>query len=250
MSDSSNAAEINALHKTAEQKLPLPSNASKNDMFAVVIGINEYFGIQTLDGAVNDARAIKELLVNDLHVPLHNIVLLEDGAATRAKILSTLQTHFCDNSDIPDDGKATMLLYFAGHGSRVDAPEKILAPEGRIEMLCPVDYKTKNAGGEEVQAIPDYVLGRLLGEVAANKSRNIIVILDCCHSGGMDRDVDKTARSVRSDSYTPVDLDRHLWQDKGEAVSYRKRVVVAMRLASGLRRRREGARVHETRWDS
>ncbi|KAF7374429.1 hypothetical protein MSAN_00327000 [Mycena sanguinolenta] len=223
MSDSSNGAEINSLHKTTQTELPPASNNSKNDMFAVVIGINEYLGIQTLDGAVNDARAIKELLVNDLHVPLHNIVLLEDGAATRAKILSSLQTHFLDNPDIPDDGKATILLYFAGHGSRVDAPEVILAPEGRIEMLCPVDYKTKNAGGGEVQAIPDYVLGRLLGEVAANKSRNIIVILDCCHSGGMDRDVDKTVRSVRSDSYTPVDLDRHLWQDKGEAVSYRRR---------------------------
>ncbi|KAF7354735.1 CASPASE-P20 domain-containing protein [Mycena sanguinolenta] len=163
----------------------------------------------------------KKFLVDDLHVPLRNIVLLEDGAATRAKILSTLQTHLRDNPDTPDHGKATILLYFAGHGSRVDAPEAILAPEGRIEMLCPVDYKMKNAGGKVVQAIPDYVLNRLLGQIAEKKSQNIILILDCCHSGGMDRDVDKTARSVRSDSYIPVDLDRQIWQGKGEAVSYR-----------------------------
>ncbi|KAJ6455363.1 caspase domain-containing protein [Mycena sanguinolenta] len=221
MSDSSNGAETNSLHETTQPKLPSPSNNSGNDVFAVVIGINEYVEILTLDGAVNDARAVKNLLADDLHVPLRNIVLLEDGAATRAKILSTIQTHLRDNPDIPDNGQATIVLYFAGHGSRVDAPKDILAPDGRIEMLCPVDYKTTNAAGEEVQAIPDYVLNRILGEIAGKKSRNIIVILDCCHSGGMDRDVDKTARSVRSDSYILVDSDNHIWQEKGGAVPYR-----------------------------
>ncbi|KAF7354732.1 ICE-like protease (Caspase) p20 domain protein [Mycena sanguinolenta] len=238
MSDSTNGVEINSLHEATLEKLPPPSNNSRTNMFAAVIGINEYTEILPLDGAVNDARAVKKFLVDDLHVPLHHIVLLEDGAATRAKILSTLQTHFLDNPDIPDNGKATMVLYFAGHGSRIDAPEAILAPEGRIEMLCPVDYKTKDAAGEEIQAIPDYVLSRFLGEIVEKKSRNIIVILDCCHSGafctalcalldfttgGMDRDVDKTARSVRSDSYIPVDLDRRIWQDKGGAVPYREK---------------------------
>ncbi|KAJ6455384.1 caspase domain-containing protein [Mycena sanguinolenta] len=220
MADSSNGAEINSLHQTTQPKLSPPSNDSRNNIFAVVIGINEYPEIPALDGAVNDARAIKELLVNDLHVPHRNIVLLEDAAATRAKILSTIQTHFRDNPDIPDNGKATIVLYFAGHGSRVDAPEDILAPEGRIELLCPVDYKTTNAAGEEVQAIPDYLLSRLLGEIVEKKSKNIIVILDCCHSGGMDRDVDKTARSVRSDSYIPVEQDHHIWHDKSGAVPY------------------------------
>ncbi|KAF7354737.1 putative WD repeat-containing protein C2E1P5.05 [Mycena sanguinolenta] len=225
MSDSTNGAEINSLHEATLEKLPASPNNSGNNIFAAVIGINEmypkYTEILPLDGAVNDARAVKTFFVDDLDVPPRNIVLLEDGAATRVKILSTLQTHFLDNRDIPDNGKATILLYFAGHGSRVDAPEAILAPEGRIEMLCPVDYKTKNAAGEEVQAIPDYVLSRLLGEIAEKKGGNIIVILDCCHSGGMDRDVDKTARSVRSESYIPVDLDRQIWQGKGEAVPYR-----------------------------
>ncbi|KAJ6455382.1 caspase domain-containing protein [Mycena sanguinolenta] len=223
MSDSSNGAELNSLHETTQPKPRPQADNSKDDIFAVVIGINEYVEILTLDGAVNDARAVEKFLVDDLYVPHRNIVLLEDGAATRANILSTLQTHLRDNPDIPDDGKATIVLYFAGHGSRVDAPEAILAPDGRIEMLCPVDYKTTNAAAEEVQAIPDYVLSRLLREIAEKKSQNIIVILDCCHSGGMDRDVDKKARSVRSDSYIPVDLDRHIWQDKGGPVPYRKK---------------------------
>ncbi|KAJ7202965.1 hypothetical protein B0H12DRAFT_1243902 [Mycena haematopus] len=51
-----------------------------------------------------------------------------------------------------------------------------------------------------------------------------LVILDCCHSGGMDRDVGKTARSVAGDSRSiPVGLDRHLWQGEGKAVPYRRK---------------------------
>ncbi|KAF7354749.1 hypothetical protein MSAN_01389000 [Mycena sanguinolenta] len=203
---------------------PLASSISTNT-FALIIGINEYIKNSPLDGAVNDARAFKKLLVKDLHVPLENIAHLEDAAATRANILSMIQTHFLDNINVPDDGKATMLMYFAGHGRRVDAPEAIATPDDQIEMLCPVDDGTKNAAGEEVHAIPDYVLKRLLDDIAEKKGRKIIVILDCCHSGGMDRVVDKRTRSVRSDSCIPADLDHHIVQGKGGAVPYREKAL-------------------------
>ncbi|KAJ6455373.1 caspase domain-containing protein [Mycena sanguinolenta] len=221
MSNSSNSTQINC-RKTTQTP---PLDPSKSQTFAVVIGINQYYKILQLEGAVNDARAFKKFLVDDLHVPLGNIVLLEDAAATHANILSAIQTHLCDNPDIPADGKATIFVYFAGHGRRVDAPEGILAPEGRIEMLCPVDDQTTNAAGEEVQAISDYVLRRLLGNIVEKKGSNIIVVLDCCHSGGMDRDVDETVRGVRSDSRIPADLDRHIWQGKGDALPYREKAL-------------------------
>jgi len=90
-----------------------------------------------------------------------------------------------------------MLLFFAGHGSRVKAPETIIAPEGQIEVICPVEYSD---AGEEGHGIADYVLGWILGEIAdkgakivrccrlsarlfAERSPLQIVILDCCHSG-------------------------------------------------------------------
>ena len=112
--------------------------------------------------------------MDDLHVPRSNIALLENDKATRANILSTIQSHLRDNPHIPDKGDTTMLLYFAGHGSRVEAPDNVVAPDGQIEALCPVDERTTDAAGEYVHAIPDYVLRRLLCDIAAKKGPNIV----------------------------------------------------------------------------
>ncbi|KAJ7828863.1 caspase domain-containing protein [Mycena leptocephala] len=192
-------------------------------IFALVIGIDEYVNteeLRTLRGAVNDARAVERYLL-DLHVPPSNIVLLENENATRSAILSAFKTHLLKNANIPDHGDATMILFFAGHGSSFEAPSDLIAPNGRVEAICPVDERTKNDAGEYVHAIPDYVLARLLSELAGKKGTNITVILDCCHSGGMERDVEGTrdARTAQSDSCSiPLDIDSHFWKCKNDTV--------------------------------
>ncbi|KAJ7828881.1 caspase domain-containing protein [Mycena leptocephala] len=196
-------------------------------IFVLIIGIDEYVNteeLRTLRGAVNDARAVEKYLL-DLHVPPSNIVLLENENATRSAILSAFKTHLLENANIPDHGDATMILFFAGHGSSFEAPSDLIAPNGRVETICPVDERTKNDAGEYVHAIPDYVLVRLLSELADKKGNNITVILDCCHSGGMERDVEGTrdARTALSDSCPiPLHLDSHFWKGKNDTVqSYR-----------------------------
>jgi hypothetical protein len=67
-----------------------------------------------------------------------------------------------------------MILYFAGHGSRFEAPSDLIAPDRRVEAICPVDERTKNNAGEYVHAIPDYVLARLLSELADKRGTNIV----------------------------------------------------------------------------
>ncbi|KAF8211806.1 caspase domain-containing protein [Mycena galopus ATCC 62051] len=217
---------VNRDETTPAESPPLPNG--RDSIFAVVIGINEsipqYQAHSWLDGAMNDARAFHKFLMEDLRVPPRNIVLLENTHATRAKILSTIESHLRDNPDIPDHGEVTILLYFAGHGSSVAAPEDVIAPNGQIEVMCPVDDSTTNEAGEEVHAIPDYVLNRLLGEIAEKKGHKIVVIMDCCHSGGMDRDIETTARSVTSAARSILlDLDSNFWKGKDEAVPYRRK---------------------------
>ncbi|KAJ7905991.1 caspase domain-containing protein [Mycena leptocephala] len=194
---------------------------------ALIIGINDYFKtdeLRTLQGAVNDAKAFEKYLLN-LNVPPSNIVLLENENATRSAILSAFRTHLLENTNITDHGEATMIFFFAGHGSRFDAPSDLIAPDRRVEAICPVDERTVNDAGEYVHAIPDYVLVRLLSELADKKGNNITVILDCCHSGGMERDVEGTrdARTAQSDSCSiPLGLDSHFWKGKNDTVqSYR-----------------------------
>jgi hypothetical protein len=139
---------------------------------------------QTLSGAVNDAREFEKFLLDPrdkrgLQVPTSNIVRLENGQATRSAILAALRSHFLENPDIPDHGNATMILFYAGHGTRMEAPGNLMAFDRKVEALCPVDERTKGADGKSyVHAIPDYVLGRLLWELSKKKGNNIV----CAHS--------------------------------------------------------------------
>ncbi|KAJ7646489.1 hypothetical protein FB45DRAFT_734939, partial [Roridomyces roridus] len=165
-------------------------------VFAFIIGINEYFSsdyLFPLQGAVNDAKEFERYLLDPreqrgLGVPPSNIVVLLDEQATRANILATFQSHFIDNPDIPDKGNAAMIFFYAGHGCRANAPYNMINRDGLVEAICPVDQRTWNAEGNYVYAIPDYVLGWLLKELAEKKGNNITVIFDACHSGGMGRD--------------------------------------------------------------
>jgi hypothetical protein len=67
-----------------------------------------------------------------------------------------------------------MIFFFAGHGSRFEAPSDLIAPDRMVEAICPVDERTVNDVGEYVHAIPDYVLVRLFSELADKKGNNIV----------------------------------------------------------------------------
>ncbi|KAJ6582013.1 hypothetical protein B0H19DRAFT_984146, partial [Mycena capillaripes] len=149
-------------------------------IFALIIGIDNYLveDFTPLKGAVNDARAFQQYLLdtydeNGLQVLSNNIILLENKQATRDVILSTFKSHFTDNKNIPDHGEAQMIFYFAGHGSRAEATGNHMAKDYKVETICPVDEGTKNAAGEYVHTIPDYIFGWLLKELAEKKGPNI-----------------------------------------------------------------------------
>jgi uncharacterized caspase-like protein len=124
-----------------------------------------------LHGSVNDARAFEEYLLDPydergLQVPPSNIVLIVNEKATRAAIMDAFKSHFLENENIPDRGEATMILFFAGHGGLAVAPGNRMTDDGKVHTIYPVDARTTNAAGEYVHAIPNYVLGWLLRELA------------------------------------------------------------------------------------
>ncbi|KAJ7464381.1 hypothetical protein FB451DRAFT_1489578 [Mycena latifolia] len=92
-----------------------------------------------------------------------------------------------------------MIFFFAGHGSRVVSPGNLLATDDKVEVICPVDERTVDAGGNRVHAIPDYL------------PPETTVILDSCHSGGMGRDgAEPKARSPpRSSQALPEPDEDH-----------------------------------------
>ncbi|KAG6908030.1 hypothetical protein DXG01_006449 [Tephrocybe rancida] len=160
-------------------------NSATPSLFALIIGIGKYrhSEVPDLDGAVNDADEVEKFLISVVSVSKDRIVNLRNEEATRADILNALRSlahHAAINAKDP------ILIYFSGHGAEAPPPFSRLetsSPNGKIQMLVPHDFDPQRSEGGDGQGIFDITLSRMLGDIALNKSDNITVIFDCCHSG-------------------------------------------------------------------
>ena len=130
-----------------------------------------------MHGAVGDATRFQTYL-HDLKVPQSNVRLLKNEEATRVEILRLFDSHLLDNSEIQKEKNPTLILYFAGHGGRVPAPEGWRTNDGNVETICPVDDFTLDANGKMIIGIPDFTLNAKLNQLAMEKGNNIV----CCSS--------------------------------------------------------------------
>ncbi|KAG5649950.1 hypothetical protein H0H81_001361 [Sphagnurus paluster] len=172
------------------------SDNSLPQIFALVIGINTYASSEfgDLTAAVGDANRFEDYLLDKLYVPGENIVNLRDGQATRAAIIQAFLSLRDDPRIVKD--QAAIIIYFAGHGARVDKPEEWedwVTASGEIELMCPSDMGTQAEGeNEAVLGIPDRTISVLLNQISEVKGNNITLILDCCSSGGLNRGAKST----------------------------------------------------------
>jgi len=157
---------------------------------ALVIGIANYQHINKLPPTVlKDAQDIHDLLVAPHHCgyPLDNVQLLLDGQATQAAISQALA-----DLSARSDGDATVFLYISSHGGRVESG----AYAG--EYLLPVDVVPNRVNETAISG--DEFTTALRGIPA----RKVVVVFDCCHSGGIGQPKDATAPVIKagfSDSY-------------------------------------------------
>lgn len=155
---------------------------------ALVVGINRYPGISMnglpadLRGAVPDARAFADALVDVFGFERGDIRLLLDGQATRGAILAGLEEWLIAGSR-PGD---RVVLYFAGHG----ATAYVTDPDGRSRLtstLVPAD-----AADDPVRhSVANMIEGRAIGSYLERlKDRHVTVVADSCHSGSVTRGLD------------------------------------------------------------
>ncbi|KAJ7926216.1 hypothetical protein B0H13DRAFT_1471272, partial [Mycena leptocephala] len=136
----------------------------------------------SLKGSVNDANDLKDFLTQFLRVPKSHIKFITDRNATRANILSTFQTHLISNTAIRT-GDA-IIIFYAGHGSRVDTPNSRYNTSGKVETICPHDERCSDKRGGYIHGIPDYTVHTLLQKLAARRATTwSTAIFDCCHAG-------------------------------------------------------------------
>ncbi|KAJ6480683.1 caspase domain-containing protein [Mycena vitilis] len=168
---------------------------------------SRYQTLPNLRGCVNDAKDFKSFLTHSLRVPDRHIEVLTNKNATRARILSTFQAHMISNASIRAGGD-TLIFFYAGHGSRVDAPNWLYTTSGRVETICPHDEGCVDEKGRVVPGIPDYTIHTLLQKLAAAKGNNLTAIFDSCNSGGIGRGQGRLVpRCVESAVPLPDDLD-------------------------------------------
>lgn len=114
--------------------------------------------IPDLGGAVRDAKALAALFQDAL--PSMQLTELYDQQATQKAIEEALTNHLIHADD--DDA---VIIYFSGHGS----PSHRLVPHDAVK-------------GKLLQTTIDMEV--LVKMFKQSKARNVLVILDCCFSGG------------------------------------------------------------------
>ncbi len=151
------------------------------DAHALLVGIAHYTAINPLPETVlNDARAVREVLIDPLrggYAP-DRVNSLLDNVATQAALRSALQ-------DLAEKTTAdsTVLIYLSSHGGRIESGPY----QGEYILPVDVDYTSDKRVAQT--AISSDELTRALRAIAAHK---LLVIFDCCHSGGIGQPKDVT----------------------------------------------------------
>ncbi len=175
------------------------SESSPVNKYALIIGVNAYPDSKTskkpigdLGGCVNDAMLIKSVLRDKFGVPESGIRFLASPApegrpenlATRANILAGFE-ELIEKADSDD----MVVVYFAGHGSRVKDRD-LDEGSGMDSSILPCDAirwssKDEFVTDEVIDVTDDEVHVKLLR--LAKKTDNVTLIFDSCHSGTMSR---------------------------------------------------------------
>jgi Caspase domain len=144
----------------------------RRNIWAAVIGINDYSNVRKLKYAVSDARAFYDLLLNHIKIPPENVTLLVDKDAGLINLRSVLGTKLKNNAGKDD----MVIIYFAGHG----ATEKdVMSPDGDglEKYLLPFDADPKDLYSS---ALPMREISHIFRRI---RSERLIFLADACYSG-------------------------------------------------------------------
>ncbi|KAK0188368.1 caspase domain-containing protein [Armillaria mellea] len=183
-----------------------PCRVDASRFWAIVIGIDAY-RFSPLRGCVSDALFMEKYLTERLGVPKERIQRLigtqantypgDTSIPSRVNIIRTLLSVMANPQIEYGDN---IIIYYSGHGSHYSCSEYFwdtdsdngqanIAGSGSIEALCPMDRNTPGTNGTLVPDISDREINAILSQISRIKGHRITLILDCCHSGGMTRDL-------------------------------------------------------------
>lgn len=159
---------------------------------ALLVGINDYPDpAQRLEGCVNDVFLMSSVL-QECGFPPETIRTCLDRRADTEGILSRLRW-LLDETGPGDE----LVFYFSGHGARIPEYGECFEPDHYVEALVPWDFDWSPG-----KAITDDQIYCLYAQLPYEA--RLMMVFDCCHSGGIHRDGAARARGI-----TPPDDVRH-----------------------------------------
>lgn len=174
---------------------------------ALLVGINTYAGKEDapspLKGTKNDVDRVERLLLDRFGFEAKTIVKLVDAEATHEAIVRTIHRHLIEQAG----PKTQVVFWFSGHGSRIpdasghDPSPRSFAEPAMDQTLVAYDSRFVDPyGGYDITDDELYSL------FAALQSKNVVIVSDCCHSGGALRGATESA--VRQCNPGTRELDR------------------------------------------
>jgi len=148
-----------------------------SERFALLIGAP----LDDLRGVEGDLDRVEEVL------PAYGFSCrrLLGPAATRAGIIRALRE--LESRTSPGDA---VVVYYSGHGAQIENP-RASSSRGALRepshYRCLVSADIDESTAEDFRGVLSIELDLLVSAIA-DRSANVTVILDCCHSGGIVRD--------------------------------------------------------------
>lgn len=153
----------------------------------LIIGISAYQNIRPLPSSVtNDASSIQDLISSSSLglYPDENVKCLIDaeanGSAIRGELVRLAEQCTTDS---------TVLIFYSGHGGQ------LASGPAAGEYLLPVDTKYNSDDELVATSISSAEFSEALRKV---KARRVVVIFDCCHSGGIGQPKDIATAIMKS----------------------------------------------------
>jgi hypothetical protein len=146
--------------------------------FALVIGIGQYMHIRSLAKPANDAQSIHQVLTDPAlcGYPPDNVKLLVDDQATQKAIRDELKW-LAANAE----AESTSIIFFSGHGGQ--NPTDPMTGNYLLPHDCdPLDHGTLSVEKLSRTSISS---DEFTKAIRAIDSQKLVVIFDCCHSGGV-----------------------------------------------------------------
>ncbi|OUL26595.1 hypothetical protein BV372_26720 [Nostoc sp. T09] len=141
------------------------TNATFSNGYALLIGVGADLAV-----TVKDATAVRDVLIdpNRAAYPPAQVTLLTETVATRQNILAAFDQIISQVNQNPD---ATVIIYYSGHGGRIKRTNEY--------FLVPYGYDPSQRANTALSGL------EFTQKIAAITARKLVVLLDCCHAGGI-----------------------------------------------------------------